>query len=158
MRRLGILWLLLALLGAGCTHPVHIKNARPRVSHIGPVQPGAITPAGQDVIEIVLYVQDHERDPVDVRLEFAGDDGVFRPIAQAPGGHNLVGLASARDYPGQAHVIYWDPADADPPVPDSVVLRAVPVDLPAGEGTACLTPAFAPTEGLPADAACVPGS
>ena len=119
MRRLAFLALVLGTLG--CDQGVHVLNAAPTVTKIGPVQ------LEGDRVSIVYWVRDHEEDSVDMTFELVQASGTCRLVADAAdaggakvcpgkltGGHGDLGVTSANTPTGKGHVIFWSLGDFSP--------------------------------------------
>ena len=167
---LPVLALLVLLTPGACdVTPVNIRNASPLLTHVGPV-----SPAGEG-LSVVFWLLDHEEDPTDVTATYAvgraacdtlratladpdadrpdPDDpedasaAGLRPLAPVGGGSNLIyGLASGRDFPGQAQELRWDVGElaAD----TEVCLYLVPDDRHGGRPEPTLSPTFPIGAGL----------
>lgn len=166
MRRAGLL--AIALLGAvalvaACTTPVKIRNAAPRVNHIGAATP---TDAG---LTVTFWLQDNEEDPCDVFVAYAvgsaacdalaslladpdGDprlaDGEMglRSAVMGTDGHGTSGLTADRAFPGRVHVFAWDTSDVD--AASEVCLYILPDDRNGNAGVPALSPTFVLAEGF----------
>ena len=146
--------------------PLNIRNAAPRVTHVGPVTPAV----GE--LNVVFWLQDHESDPTDLYATYLSGAGACADlrarladpeqdppdledetltlslVARAGGGdHRLFGLATAQDFPGQAHELRWDTST----VSGEVCLYLITDDRDGGgPGDPYLSPTFAVDQGLDA--------
>lgn len=133
---------LLAVSFGGCTDPLLFDNVVPVITALGPV-----VQDGPDRVRISLWLQDWERDPVDVELVYIEAGKAPKPLVQALGGHGDAGLTSEKDWPGMEHVFVWDTSGLPPTA--KLRLRVTPDDARAGEGDALETPEFELGVGLP---------
>lgn len=166
MRRLVLVWRFASLAGAllalaaGCTQPLHVKNAAPRVTEV------TAAAVEGDTLRILFWLEDHEEDPVDVVVAYATDEalcGALRAdvaagdapdpedaglalIVEAPGGHGTTGLATDAEAPGRPHEVVWDTRElADATV---ACLYVVPDDRSGRAGDPQVSPTFSVREGF----------
>lgn len=134
---------LLVCLGASCDTSVEVANSAPRLTWISVAAPV------DGISDVTVWISDIEGDAVDVALTWrqAGAPTGGTEIAQGPGGHGLVGLAThlaIGDPTGQAHLIRWDTTG----ISGSVELRLAPNDQEAS-GVVALSPSFDVSTGIP---------
>lgn len=134
---------LVAVSVGGCTEPLLFDNVVPVITGLGPV-----VQDGPDRVRVSLWVQDWERDPVDVELVYIESGKGPKALAPAVGGHGDVGLTSETDWPGKEHVFVWDTSGL--PASMKLRLRVTPDDGRAGEGDPLETPEFELGVGLSA--------
>lgn len=94
-------------------------NAAPAVTHVGP----AVWES--EALELAIWLQDIEEDPVDLLIEISGGEEVSQV-----GGHGCVGLSASAGYPGQSHVLVFAPGV----VKGGDVLLITPEDIEGNEG------------------------
>ena len=112
MRFVALLFIALGILA--CDQGVHVLNAAPTVTKIGPVQ------LEGDRVSIVYWIRDHEEDAVDMTFEVAQGAARCRLVADPKdaggttacagklvGGHGDLGVTSANTPTGRGHDIFW---------------------------------------------------
>lgn len=138
---------LVAAVGAGCSDPITVNNAVPRVTWL------AATPTDDgNIIELTIWVSDIDGDTVDIAASWQAD-GESGPLVQASGSYGLIGLPTREalyEPEGQPHAVLWDISD----LPSGEVrLSFVPDDRPydsdEGLGLTAVSPAFDASTGLP---------
>lgn len=112
--------MLLALfLVVQCGDSPEMLNASPSVTHVGPA-------AWVDgALELAVWIQDIEEDPVDLQVLLASGEAL-----EGVGGHGLVGLTSSADYPGQSHLLVFEPGALS----GGETLTLIAVDFEDNEG------------------------
>ena len=113
--------LFVILAAGGCDGATEYRNSCPRINHVGEAYWSGET------LHVGLWLQDLEGDPVD--LEVTGDTG--ETVSEVLG-HGVIGLSSAQEYPGQAHLL----SITQESLGGSDTLTFVPVDIDGCEGEA----------------------
>lgn len=111
--------LLAIILGAQCGDSPEMLNASPTVTHVGP----AVWVDGE--LELALWIQDIEEDPVDLQVLLASGE-----MLEGVGGHGLVGLTTGAEFPGQSHLLVFETGA----VSGGETLTLIAVDFEENEG------------------------
>jgi len=132
---------LLAVLLPACDNGITLLNVVPEVTAVGPLTWDPDTKTAT----LTVWLRDHEAQAVDLNVEVIAD-GQATPIV-AMGGHGLVGLTTAADAPGVAHILKWSPDSLSDSA--KLTLRLTAIDSEGDTGPAFETPGFTLVAGLP---------